>query len=648
MQNQPLEVTSLNALAGADQVRTRVLAALSLGASPTVDRLAYQIKCRVKAHESLVKKVIDRQKKKPEYQPSDVRDIVGLRLLSLFRRDLPALVSRFLSFISAGQSEHLSLFIGSELQDCIEEIIIYTTRAEEHNDTIDNQLVDLFVSKGLADGPKSSSKTKVRFKIERKETKYSSIHLIVWCSNSLSSQQKHRIPMEVQIRTPLEDVWGEIDHGLRYKGNDTDHDEASQVHLEYALRDLELLKDSLDNCTRSADSIAERVYFSRPAAQAVNITLSSFSINLGALVDLPLPEADKIQLKSIQEQIQSCYTKIGQGNFSRLNGGAKGLADLFAGSAEKLQKLGESFIGPDNSIDDENVKTAYHLLMEAALCYYWSGRILTAAKNSTDLSEEIYRRCSKSLNIYARVGSSLSSKNDAMVSYRTANVLSALGQDDLALEKFKEAVEDLSSPQDYLPEKHFLRVRIPRQLGVAYWERAEKLKSRAVAVGLDDMFIERRRSLYLDALRVTLPLLDKSVDPPPELITIDAEEMAPDRSKTENNILEFSLCFKRAGGSLTDLEKLGVTTAQLEGIIDNLTGSEGVTSVEIPVWVDTLRAAYAELLGDEESARNCARRVISLIEGNRDRWVARNGEGIVQEMLDDAYRTLNAHGSQQG
>jgi hypothetical protein len=120
-----------------------------------------------------------------------------------------------------------------------------------------------------------------------------------------------------------------------------------------------------------------------------------------------------------------------------------------------------------------------------------------------------------------------------------------------------------------------------------------------------------------------------------------AEESADEKLKTANNVLEYALCFLRAGGTLDVLEKFSITRGVLRGFVARIEGEQGLEKLEIPVWGDTLRAAYEELLDDQEKAKEAARATVQLIESNAKMFEAVHGERIVAEMLDDARRTLS-------
>lgn len=638
-----LELACLNALAGASEVRSRVLSGLMLG-HPSIDKTAYLTKCRVKEHESLVKKVIDRRENgKPEYKPTDVRDIVGLRLLTLYRRDLPKLVSQFLSFVEAGLRDDFSLFSGDELLNAIEEIIIYTTAPE--GDTVDSLLIDQFISRGIPteiESGETGPLEGLHVKILRKESQYSSIHIILWCRNLISGQQKHKVPMEVQIRTSLEDVWGEIDHGLSYKNETVEENGLGKSHIESAREQLITLKKQLDLCGASADTIAKQMEYATPLKLKATANVSARSVNLGTLVDLPVGAVRKSELATLTERVQTLFRDFSTGEFDDNKTGTTEIANDFADVGAKLDAMARDVASDGSLRDHERVYGLYYLQMEAALSFYWAGRLIGASESNGDPAERADSFFSRSLSIYNKLALDPKYAHDAILAYRIANVLTAQNQGELALVKLREATNELTAhPQPNLRDDHFLRVRIPRELGVAYWEMAESLRVKAAKLGLEDHFIERRRGLYLDAIKVTAALLEVPAASADAGLDMGAEESADEKLKTANNVLEYALCFLRAGGTLDVLEKFSINKALLKKFVSLIEGEHGLDQLQIPVWGDTLRAAYEELLEDHDKAKKAANATIQLIESKKQTFNALHGERIVAEMIDDAKRTLS-------
>jgi ppGpp synthetase/RelA/SpoT-type nucleotidyltranferase len=644
--DRDLELACIYALAGASEVRTRVLSGLSLGFD-SVEGAAYLIKCRVKDRTSLLLKVVERRTNggKSDYMPTDARDIIGLRLLSLFRTDLPDLVSKFLSFVDAGQRDDFSLFQGAEFKDAVEEIIIYTTKPK--GDQIDNLVAQEFIGRGLeidySDTNDDEKEDSLRVKIKRKDSQYSSIHIILWCRNFIGGHDARPIPMEVQIRTSMEDLWGEIDHKLSYKNDELGSDEASKNHIDSAKEQLKNLKKHLDVVADSADVIKKEIKYATPSSLKSSANISARSVNMGTLVSLPVGDAQKEAIEQLTEDIKITFGSFSRGEYTRKDGGAARLAEEFARIGSDIHDLAEN-VASDHSIAEQNQAfSKYYLLMESALSYYWAGRVTAGDTDRADAYLEAEKFFETSLAIYSDLAGDSRYANDAILSYRMANVLTAQNQSELALVKLRDAVDELRShPQPNLAEDHFLRVRIPRQLGVAYWELAERMRLKAKAIGMDDHFGQRRRSLYLDALKVTKPLLDIVVAQPDVDIELGAEEMADEQLKTANNILEYSLCFLRSGGTPSELARLGVSQDELKKIVDLLENENKKDGLQIPVWGDTLRAAYEELLGDLPKAKEIAQQTLALIQKNRKTWNSIHTERIVEEMIEDARRTLDS------
>lgn len=636
-----IELDCVVALAGAGEVRNKIISGLALG-YPSVEDHAYLIKCRVKDHASLVKKVKDRREKgKPDYSAHDATDIIGLRLLALFREGIPSLVSRFLSFVKAGQSEEFSVFLGNSFRETCVEIILYTTANE--NDSVDNLVLDEFrrVDPGI------------EVKVVRKQSQYSSIHLILWCRNGFTRHTDQRLALEVQIRTSLEDVWGEIDHELSYKNESLGSDESALRHVEMAREQLINLKKQLDICSSAADSIKRQMGFAKSRDERSTVLRSALSVNLGILAELPVLANEKLRLAPSVEQLRHAFNSLKSADYTETIEKTKALSDEFSRLGDIFEQVLVSVEKNPQPVADKQNESRYYLLMEAALCYYWSGRILGSldatqsaqinnqdGANCAEMSAQLFER---SLKIYSRVGEVISYYEDAILAYRMANVLSAQGRHDIALEKFREAVDFLKNhEQKNLAENHFLRVRIPRQLGVAIWDCAERYKIEGDQLGVHDFLIEKRRRLYLEAMQVTAPLLESKISGE----TDDSDQFsnsAETNRGTANNVLDYALCYMRSGGLLAEIQAKVISEAQLLKLVTVVEGSKGVSSMFVPVQVDTIRAAKFELLQDLVGAKVAASRVLELLLSDRKKWKAKYGERFVSEMELDAKKTLDTH-----
>src|SRR5688500_9141553 len=83
-----LELATMQVLRGADDVKRRLLVEMSTG-TPAITDLAYAVKVRVKEDYKIVEKVLRKraEKRDPTYDVSRLRDIVGLRVITLYRLD---------------------------------------------------------------------------------------------------------------------------------------------------------------------------------------------------------------------------------------------------------------------------------------------------------------------------------------------------------------------------------------------------------------------------------------------------------------------------------------------------------------------------------------------------------------------------------
>jgi ppGpp synthetase/RelA/SpoT-type nucleotidyltranferase len=118
-----LELATARALRGARDVSKRLAVEMSAG-TPSITDLAYAVKIRVKDDYRITEKVKKkRDKKAADYDVTRLRDIVGLRIVTLYRLDalgiVPILLDRI--FDNSGNDD-ANLF----LKDPIEEIKIYS------------------------------------------------------------------------------------------------------------------------------------------------------------------------------------------------------------------------------------------------------------------------------------------------------------------------------------------------------------------------------------------------------------------------------------------------------------------------------------------------------------------------------------------
>ena len=191
----------------------------------------------------------------------------------------------------------------------------------------------------------------------------------------------------------------------------------------------------------------------------------------------------KPKLVALTEEVQSSFRDFLNGDFGGGQDGGKKLAERFFDIGEQLELLATG-VASDASLEaSEKEIGLYYLHMEAALSYYWAGRVLGSTESDVDPAERADECFSKSLSVYSKLALDPKYAHDAILAYRMANVLTAQNQSELALVKLREAAKEIEThDQPNLREDHFLRVRIPRQLGVAYWEKPQVKCARSQAL----------------------------------------------------------------------------------------------------------------------------------------------------------------------
>lgn len=303
-----LKSATLMALSGSDLVKERLLHALYLGPraignSPNI----YAIKCRVKSSESLRKKVLDRRKKTESlsYSPSDATDIIGLRILVLFSEHLSMAVLETIRFIEFLQSDDVSILIpGDNIGATIKEIIIYSSARRTIYYAIHDWLIQRYANE-------KDLLPKINFRESSREKPYSSIHLVCLAINPVDNAERP-IPIEIQLRTAFEDIWGEIEHPRKYKSpisNQTQDEDDVASHFSSSIQNqLNQLKANLESCSDDADQIKKDFDFLIKRQKSSNSIENKRLPNKGRYSNHTPPDIKK-QIDSIETALESFYSK---------------------------------------------------------------------------------------------------------------------------------------------------------------------------------------------------------------------------------------------------------------------------------------------------------------------------------------------------
>ena len=612
-QLKAIEFEAFKALSGADYVRQRLLHGLSMG-TPSLETQAYLIKSRVKDAASLVGKVLDRRNRNRTYSAGQARDIVGLRLLVLFKSELPLLLNRFLAFVQWSQKPPFSLFYGERLPDCMEEIIIYPV-----SDDMDPNLgffLEELEKFGFFD-EKMPRDDRVPVKVIKKQSRYSSIHIVLW-ANGPTQSVSDRIPVEIQLRTSLEDVWGEIEHRLKYKsklsmlpaGSRKANDRYSR-ELGLAHSELENLKLSLDSASNTADFLRRRIDSDLVNEVVIKSYTRNVSFDMNVLKYIGLPEQVMTQIQPALNELMELYHRIfTQADFNEkfLNQALKILSRGASAFAEAL-RLRQNATGVTNSADDQKIE--YHLRMEKALCFYWTAVMLhgrLSGDGSLKEDSEAQAALNQAFEQYHGVARLPIYAKDTVVLFRLASAIALTGDHDYALLKYAEAHSELSR-DTRLVDQHQMRIIIPRQYAFSLWYAAERAKWKSVELGDVDMFRSLRLKQYLEAMEVSADIYGKVIDER----DIDGRAMSQveENRVTANNIVFYACSFLEAGGDGASLRKREITPDRLRRFVHEVVAGD-IQRIPRLSFADTIRKA-ARILGDRELATLAATRVLSLL-----------------------------------
>ena len=431
MQNQDqLRLDAFVALSGAEFARQRILHGLSVG-NPSLEAEAYMIKSRVKAADSLVTKVLERLPKKPSYKAEDVRDVIGLRLLTLFRNELPILVRRFLNFVEWSQKDPFFLFHGNMISDCIEEIIIYPTSV--NSDPYVGLCIAEFASFGFfaKDDPRYCGGVPVF--IDTKDSRYSSIHVVLF-ANGANVNVGEKVPVEVQLRTSIEDVWGEIDHRLRYKLRQKekeiiiDNEKTKENHFieREVSAYLKTLKISLDASSEIADTIETSIKSLDFEKRSIQTSKSNISIGIRDIKKLNIKSSYSDLLDNIVSKLESAYSGIQSLPNQPSIDVITTLMNSFDDTQNAIQKLlhDSGFL---SHLEKPNVLDAkYTLMMERALLFYWMASLVRSLHGNYKgqySGVKATEHLRTAFSLYHEVAQLKLHSNDPILAFRVATVL---------------------------------------------------------------------------------------------------------------------------------------------------------------------------------------------------------------------------------
>jgi ppGpp synthetase/RelA/SpoT-type nucleotidyltranferase/tetratricopeptide (TPR) repeat protein len=595
--DQELQHQANIAKRGAGYVVTKLQHLMNEGA-PSIADLAYTLRLREKEDYKIIEKVrLKREEKDPTYSVSKIRDIVGLRIVTLYRVDALEIIPRLIGLVRANAGATSSLF---ETQD-LEEIKIYSTNPKGDAQVLPQRLVKLFQSLGYANP-----------EIVGTPSSYTSIHLVTWCHGKYKDAFV-RVPIEIQIRTALEDAWGEIDHKLKYKPPAQKLTVREEIELKTCHAHLNVMKAFIDGAAQYADQI--RVQSDQVTGQrfvttrhrVVQDTRSAIrAMNLSGHIRTQIEHA-------LDHQTEAMHSLRRHAQYAQARIGSLRNAVREFGAASEL-------VTAEMNADDHDTKTLVRFLlpMEIALCHFQLG---TELKDKSLFADAV--------KLYQAVQDEFPGR--AVVHYRYARTLQKLGDLPAAIGLLEGARSLLDGGHDTsIGANHWLRLTVVRILGVCMWEMAEAVKNDPSQVADGSAKI---RDLYLEAYRVTKSAYTMNADPDPLADKFDLETEY--KGRIANNLIYYVEELLALGGAMDKLRSYGYEDGHEDSYVRFL--EEHSDHIDSPHTVHTLLRHY--LRKKDATKANVA--AVKLIQLLRLRGLTEaGGNSFEDQMMRDALAAL--------
>jgi ppGpp synthetase/RelA/SpoT-type nucleotidyltranferase len=462
---------------------------------------AYAFKNRIKSWEAVKAKVRRMRSSQSaqgttqsDCQPTDLGDISGFRIVTLFQSEMVDVLSKVLDLI-ATKSEKES--IGSFISNPVEAIEIRSSRPPEDPLSIRNLVHELLISRSLEG-----------FITDTAQEVYSSLHMLV--KARVGSEEAI---VEIQIRSVFEDAWSEVNHKLRYGPTKA----AVKFHVETGERmersgrevwhpHLDALKSLSDGCAQYADLI-HRDFLrnsngsarstdaqSVDTAEETKALFSGCSPSIKALVSHAVDardEAEKLDEKNLPER-EAAFTRAAEG-FSKAQTVLETDHDHDLGKTKKASKpLPEA----------QYKKLRRSLRGQQAFCMMFSKN-----EELRNGAEKLWRELSTE------------DPADPIPYYRLAQNALERSKWASARELFEEARKCLKN--DY-PQYHWVHKALPRQLGYVIWRIAE---------------VEDNDSNKVALLEEALSLTSAALVGPPDM---DGEKATKREVLARNNLVYYA------------------------------------------------------------------------------------------------------------
>jgi len=513
----------------------------------------YAYKTRVKSWKKLIQKVEIKKKDTPDYSLNSITDVLGLRIVTLFRQDMIEVIDLILALISHQKSYNPIPF----LKNSLKEAIIYTPSVG--NDPLLSQIKQKIHSFDLIGDVEEKASA----------ARYSSIHLVAYIDQVLPEDEgEYRIPIEIQIRTVFEDAWGEIDHKFGYQSRTgkTENPIQNPILVE---RNLLTLKKFVDSCAEYADNI-------RDLAQG-SITEYTYAKQL----DTDSLIVKNLEDEGVSKQVIAGYIRIRE---QRVNAEKdKNSKQAYLNAAEGFSSLYEQINEAEILVSYQAKKLfRYYIKMDEALC-----RLSIGDFGETTKAQIIYIDLLKEFPAYPVIRFRLGQAFLGLNRFEESRIqLKKCKRNIEKLSKFPEAKRIVKLPNIELKR---LEVGLFKFLGLAYWKEAVEVYNRSPRAAKVKSFLEQAYLKTKEGMQI--PHLTKQ-----------------QKASLTNNLLFYALeivHIKKVNG------KNEAFTDPIKGYLTELNESVDLNKCDNVNQLDTLMNGY-EYLKDEKRAITIAHRLEKL------------------------------------
>ena len=581
------ELKALRIKVAGQDAETQLLTALK---QVGLSNICYAYKSRVKGDSELVEKLNRKLPEKPDYHLESITDVVGLRIVTLFRQDMLSVVEKILSLINHEEDLAPNPFVKGKLT----EAIIYST--DLLHDSVANELKLTIPRTGLID----------KVEVNYSEARYSSIHLLGQLNVAVEDMPTdYRIPIEIQVRTVFEDAWGEIDHQYGYQRRRANDDSVRQPSPQLKSH-LLTLKKFVDACAEYADVIQEDATgsFERQKIDKV-IPLASDELIEQNLREIGVLDEYIQRYLAIRSQKHLATT----GNLSTDERLATYLdtAQKFSSMLTEAGDLENYF--RDGS--DASKLLYYYIAMGEALC-----KLSTRERAYIEDAATIYLKLKGKYAIYP------------VVRFRLGQAFSLLNRHEEALEIFRKCRRSISKVKNFpadrrrytLPDSdlNHILIGLPKLTGITYWRMAEA----AADQGEFHKAVQYLEQAYVK----TEAALDHTQDQ--ETLSI------------YNNLLYYAVELEKICVEAT-LPRAGQFHDRIDSCLGYVEQHLDIASTTETRTLDTLSFAY-QFLDKPEKARTAAERLCAVManqvsEGNKS---LDEGEAFILNRAQEFLRSL--------